>query len=153
MTITLELWQSVLIGVWALIMAPLIAHYNGLYLKERILLSHGMITDANKINRLWHKIGWVFRVMVSGIPAILFAPIDILFALMLFINLFVICYPIYDGIINYWIGQKFFYSGSKQSGTGSWWDRNTHKFSLALKIITLVIGTGYNIFYIIYSLN
>jgi len=91
-------------------------------------------------NRLWHLYGWIVRF----IPAIFifwhfwgeWARIGGFFLVYLHLG-----WTMYDGVINKGRGLSFFYQGTKQSGTGSWIDRNIGRTSILITKLLIFLAT------------
>lgn len=104
------------------------------------------VGDRSFQSRLWHLYGWVVRfIPVLFIAWFLWGDwLKILGFCLVYLHL---GWTMYDGVINLGRGLNFFYQGSKESGTGSWIDRNIGRYGLLItKLIIFLATVAYLIF-------
>jgi len=90
--------------------------------------------------RLWHLFGWLVRALPAFFIIWFFWGkwLEIIGFCLIYTHL---GWTMFDGVVNWGRGLNFFYQGSKESGTGSWIDRNIRKNAILITKLGLFILT------------
>ena len=98
------------------------------------------VGDPSLQMRLWHIFGWIVRfIPVVFIAWMLWGQwFKIIGFAMIYLHL---GWTMYDGVMNWGRGLNFFYQGSKESGTGSWIDRNIGRYGILITKLVILLAT------------